>query len=283
MQDSSIEMERASGIVWRNILEDPLMSRVTSHIFCAYRNTFRSEWTCPNVKTHYARLYYVISGEAVIYPNEDAVHLQPGFSYLIPSNILFRHECRSAITLYWCHFQIIWDSFSELFDHLRAPIAVRTDSIETHRGWFDQLAGLMQSGNMASYLLRSALLYQLLIPHLREAEPKTESALQDYHRFLPVIKYIDEHLSSTIRVEVLARLLGLHPEYFSRYFRKVHKVPPRQYILQRRIWHAQCLLSQRDLQIQEVGERCGFPDRYYFSKLFRQYVGVTPSNYRKAH
>ena len=43
------------------------------------------------------------------------------------------------------------------------------------------------------------------------------------------------------------------------------------------------LLSCNDLPIQEIGNRCGMPHAKTFSRVFRQYCEMTPSEYRKKH
>ena len=56
---------------------------------------------------------------------------------------------------------------------------------------------------------------------------------------------------------------------------------PHQYLLQRRLDRAKSLLKQRELTLAEIGASTGFADQSHFTKVFRQFTGVTPSEYRR--
>jgi transcriptional regulator GlxA family with amidase domain len=54
-------------------------------------------------------------------------------------------------------------------------------------------------------------------------------------------------------------------------------------MIQRKLQKAQILLSNTNLKIKTISVQTGFDDEMYFSKLFRQKVGVSPRQYRKFH
>lgn len=54
-----------------------------------------------------------------------------------------------------------------------------------------------------------------------------------------------------------------------------------EYLTNNRLEHAKKLLTEGKLTVGEVTELVGYNDYFYFSKLFKKYVGVTPSKYRK--
>jgi YesN/AraC family two-component response regulator len=58
-------------------------------------------------------------------------------------------------------------------------------------------------------------------------------------------------------------------------------IPPIQYINRRRIEKAQQLLLSSDDSLYRIAAQVGFADVYYFSRLFKQYVGLAPSYYQK--
>jgi hypothetical protein len=104
MSDVEI-LEKGGSYQWENIPEDPVMSRISVHVYCAYQKAYGKEWRRGLIRNHYDRLYFIESGEAVICTPELEVTLRPGCSYLIASNQLHRHFCTSAISIHWCHFQ----------------------------------------------------------------------------------------------------------------------------------------------------------------------------------
>lgn len=64
-------------------------------------------------------------------------------------------------------------------------------------------------------------------------------------------------------------------------FREKNLITPARYITEKRIEHAKTLLRLPNILIQDVSELCGFSDVYYFSKIFKNETGVSPSSFRK--
>ncbi|MDF7824301.1 AraC family transcriptional regulator [Pontiellaceae bacterium B12227] len=81
----------------------------------------------------------------------------------------------------------------------------------------------------------------------------------------------------------VARDYGVSYSTFQRRWREVHTEPPGQYLLSLRVSEACRLLAETELGIAAVGERAGFEDPAYFSRVFRQRIGVPPSDYRTTH
>ncbi|MGH8023900.1 MAG: helix-turn-helix domain-containing protein, partial [Limisphaerales bacterium] len=55
---------------------------------------------------------------------------------------------------------------------------------------------------------------------------------------------------------------------------------PHQYLLELRLVRARSLLAETDLSIKEIALKTGFEDELYFSRLFRQKLNVTPTQWR---
>ena len=70
-------------------------------------------------------------------------------------------------------------------------------------------------------------------------------------------------------------------EYLSRQFKNLYKCGIYEYVLKVRMEKAALLLKDNDIKIQDVGTRVGFSDNNHFSKAFKNYYNVSPSEYRK--
>ncbi len=97
----------------------------------------------------------------------------------------------------------------------------------------------------------------------------------------PVLEYIESHYNQSLTLEDLARVAGMNPKYFCRVFRGLTHHSPVDYLNFYRIEQAAHFLDSTELSITEVGNRCGFWESSYFTKVFRKYKGVTPIQYRK--
>lgn len=100
-------------------------------------------------------------------------------------------------------------------------------------------------------------------------------------RIKPVLEYIEAQYSCGLTLENLAAVAGMNPKYFCRVFRSLTHHSPMDYLNFYRIEQATHFLDTTDMSVTEVGNRCGFCESSYFTKVFRKYKGATPVQYRK--
>ena len=94
------------------------------------------------------------------------------------------------------------------------------------------------------------------------------------------IIFIESDLSANLSLHTISKAQRVSPGYLSTLFRKETGKTLTEYIRTKRIEHATHLLSTTHLQIQTVALHCGIMDVHYFSKIFKQYTGKTPKEYR---
>ncbi len=94
------------------------------------------------------------------------------------------------------------------------------------------------------------------------------------------IKYIKKNYKSVITAETLANEVNLSPVYFSHLFKKQIGMNMTDYITEYRIELAKRDLVETERSIYEIAVDVGFQDQRYFSKRFKQVVGMTPTEYR---
>jgi AraC-like DNA-binding protein len=82
-------------------------------------------------------------------------------------------------------------------------------------------------------------------------------------------------------VAALAKQHGLSVSHFSRVFEAVAGGRPQPFLIAARIDHARELLALTPASVGSIAHTAGFSDIYYFSRLFKQRVGVSPSVFRR--
>jgi AraC family transcriptional regulator len=92
---------------------------------------------------------------------------------------------------------------------------------------------------------------------------------------------IDAQISNEITISDLAAVAGLSQYHFIRAFKDAVGLPPYQYVLSERIYRARGLLSKPDLSLDDVALAVGFSDASQLNRVFRKFVGVTPTVYRR--
>lgn len=93
-------------------------------------------------------------------------------------------------------------------------------------------------------------------------------------------EYISQNISKNISRDDVAQFVHLESSYFSKYFKKKTGINFHKYLQNERIEQAKKLL-ERGYKVQDVISKTGFVNRNYFNKIFKQYVGCNPSEYRK--
>ena len=102
-----------------------------------------------------------------------------------------------------------------------------------------------------------------------------------FQELSPVIQYIDQHYTEAISMAEMAAMAKLSTTHFNTRFRAVLRLSPTEYVLARRVEHAQRLLIETSKSIVEIGSEVGFCDQSHFTKRFRRVTGITPLAYRK--
>ena len=114
-----------------------------------------------------------------------------------------------------------------------------------------------------------------------EALSHQEESASRTDRIKPVLEYIESRYHSPLTLDDLAEVAGMNPKYFCRVFRSLTHHSPVDYLNFYRIEQAAYLLDSTDLSVTEVGNRCGFCESSYFTKVFKKYKGTTPVSYRR--
>lgn len=101
-----------------------------------------------------------------------------------------------------------------------------------------------------------------------------------HHRINVLIEYINNHLSENIDLNRLAELSGFSRWHFHRVVSAFLGEPVGSFIMRMRIETAARLLRYTDLPIQEISWRVGYDAPSSLSKLFKQFYGISPNEYR---
>jgi AraC-like DNA-binding protein len=100
-------------------------------------------------------------------------------------------------------------------------------------------------------------------------------------RLDPALTYIHQRLDAPIAVADLAGLLGVGEARCIRLFREGLGQTPTQYILEQRVALAADLLASPGEGLDAIARRCGFPNRRYLSRVFKERMGLPPGAYRQ--
>ena len=92
--------------------------------------------------------------------------------------------------------------------------------------------------------------------------------------------FIMENLSRKISLEEIARASGFSAPYFSTIFKLETGENLTNYLTRLRVDKAINLLLETNLPLSNIAGACGFEDQSWFSKIFKQLMGISPGKYR---
>ena len=166
------------------------------------------------------------------------------------------------------HENIILDSFPDVFEVSR---------ISEIRALFSRLANLPDINSGAGHLIVNEILLLLGADlfHSRLEEEKDYFSPAD-----TAAVYMRKNFSDDITLSTLSQYVHLDKSYLVRMFKKKYAVTPIEYLIQCRLQHAVCMLSNTDATVSEIATECGYTTASFFIRQFKKYHGETPTRYR---
>ena len=231
-------------------------------------------------------LMMCLDGHGYVVVNDRKSHLQAGELIIIPRNC--RHTYWAAEdrpwSIYWMHFRGVDSSYyvdripsvgePVALDRSSLDEAVRLfrDCLETLEGGYT-LPTLIYAAQSAKHILSVLLFRNSALP----MKQRTQSYRLDCDA---IIEYMHSRLSEPVRLEEFASEAGLSVSYFSELFREQVHQSPLSYFTQMKIRAACRLLDLTGKSVKVVAVETGYSDPYYFSRVFKKVMGISPDKYR---
>lgn len=114
--------------------------------------------------------------------------------------------------------------------------------------------------------------------YIREGRQSKNAIINEVER---AAHYFKEQYNTAISIERYAQEHMMSVNWFIHSFKKVMKVPPMQYVVSLRIAAAKGYLESTNKSVAEIAEEVGYENALYFSRIFRKYTGLSPTEYRQ--
>ena len=237
-------------------------------------------------------LIYVRSGRLSLYIDDREAVAEPGDLMLIAGGVVHGgdpEDCVYECAVFDAGLMLGQDACARrLKGVLNHSIFLKAGAIEADEGLFHAVNALFRrcrDGVDENVLEITGSLYALfgaLVRSRDRAVLDTPSARfgQKAEQLKPALEYIETHYGQGITLEELARLTGMSPKYFCRFFKSATGKTPLEYINEYRTERACVLLSETDMTLSEISHAVGFDDPNYFSRSFKKARGMSPSKYR---
>ena len=274
---------------------------LTLNVGCAHHH---GDWNWKNVRSPFARLFYVIEGEAQVVVGSNAYTLRPNPLYYIPAFTEHSYVCNSAFSHYYIHIYENQQDGGGVLDEFAFPFEVEASATDLELvkrlceiNPFLKLPGSDPMvydnhhtlvSNLQLNLRRPfcdkvesrGILFILMSHFIKAATPKVEVKDDRIHNTLA---YIRKHLNSLLDIGSLASNACMSKDHFIRVFKRETGETPNVYITKRKLEKAELLLVTTTMSVKNIASTLGYDDYSYFNKLFKKNTGVTPQQYREQH
>jgi AraC family transcriptional regulator, arabinose operon regulatory protein len=247
----------------------------------------------PNANRHYTYrkeglgeniFFYCVDGVGWYTIKDKAYKVYPNEFFILPKNMehSYGSDDKNPWTIYWVHFGgdalSVFNSMNIVRHHFKPHhvkaskeiIAVFTKMYKALEAGYS-IENLMFA-NMCLMEFVSLFLYQEK-HFISEAPVKTDCVDS-------AIAYMQKKLCENITLEDLSKESNYSVSRFSNLFRQKTGYAPIDYFIQMKMQRASQQLDFTDKSIKDIAYGLGFDDPYYFSRMFKKVIGMSPLKYR---
>jgi AraC-like DNA-binding protein len=220
-------------------------------------------------------LIFHFSGHTTVYFDDLALETRPNTIRFLPKGDhtrydVMRHERGECIA-------VCFEADRQLSDSAFVIDAMRNEKLGV---LFKKLFATWVGKNEGYYFESISILYKIFA----ELQKDDYIPPQHYLKIKRAVDHIhDNFLHSDLPIDALAAMCGIKESYFQRLFKEKYGVPPKKYIIQLKINHACELLRLDRYSVTQISALCNFSDAYFFSRQFKEYMGISPTQFVKKY
>jgi len=225
------------------------------------------QWELRRLNDPYWRLYWPLEEGGIVEIEESRMALMPGHVYLIPPHTTFSTVTHQPFSKWYAHFNLgpVADRAAPGIHRFATTPEMRKliTSFTEEQGRFPWTTVLLVA-DVVRRLPDSVWEHQRLDP-----------------RVLRAMEFMNAHMGLKLTAEMIARHAGLSVRNLNHLFQQELNQPPMRTLLDYRLDNACRLLRHTEDSIEEIAEHCGLINRYYLSRMMRQYRNTSPAAYRQ--
>lgn len=277
------ESQKAIIIPRNVILKQCIGNEIVSNLYITHIGYY------PKASYHYRKrangaeqhiLLYCFDGKGNIEINNINYRIEAGNYILIPKKTAHVYQADGIMpwTIYWVHF------FGTGADQLIAQL----DNYKGYAGFgeernvlFNTIYNRLERGFSRENIIYANLCFHQYIAEFIYADKHIASdKTVENDKVEEVIDFMRNNIEKTLSLKEIALAVYLSPSYLSAIFKKKTGTSPIDYFNQLKIQKTTQYLLFTNLRINEIAQKIGINDPYYFSRLFSNIMGISPKQYR---
>lgn len=227
----------------------------------------------------YFILEYIVSGKGYLKINGKLHELQANDVYLLEpgSSHEYYADKDEPFKKYWINFRsdVFFNIFNE-YDLKHIYVFRDTDISEEMTKIFELEKVSLYNDQI--YKEASKHLFAIFMKLAEKNEIKAKGSVVAQQ----ILAELDKAIDSSISIDEICNTLFISRSKLIREFKKHYDITPHAYLMNRKISFSKMLLQNTNHSIKSIANHLGFADEHYFSNVFKNKTGMTPSEYRKS-
>lgn len=211
--------------------------------------------------------------------------IKKGDIFFLPKGMEHQYKSsnKTPWSIYWVHINgHLFEQFMDFIGINKTKLTLKVSNQESLIDEFEQLlATRNKSYQLNSFILAANIIKKMFALFTVNSSVEPEQLRQDFN-LSKVTGFMEENISQKINLQEIADSLKLSKFYFSKKFLQHTGVSPIRYFLELKIKHACKLLDESNMSVKDVALKIGYEDPYYFSRLFKKIMGLSPTQYRQS-
>lgn len=231
-------------------------------------------------------LIYCVEGKGNAQINQDRYEILAGDFFIVPAATPHHYEADEdhAWTIYWLHFKgrmsdSICDSIAKKYQGFKGSVNYSQKRIEM----FDEIYTNLERGYSNDNITYANMcLWNFMASFMFDNKFNIPTAREHTHDVATIaIDYMQQHLNETLTLTQISKKVNLSVSHFAAIFHKKTGFAPIEYFNHLKIQKACQYLQFTEYRVNEISNQLGIEDPYYFSRLFKKLMGLSPNEYRK--
>ncbi|MDR0497509.1 MAG: AraC family transcriptional regulator [Treponema sp.] len=229
------------------------------------------------------QMIYITEGEGIFSCNGSNYQVKPGCIMLVLPGL--KHMYQPLLETGWQEFWVGFKGsyFFRLLEEGRFSkehIFLRPGLNDTILSFFSQIFDEVRN-QRPLYQFKTCALILSLIAEVLTRERRKEQPNYYEKIVAQAIYLMDSTVYTAINLPFISEQVGISTSRLNEIFKTYTSMTPYQYYIDIKIHKAESLLEKEDLPVKEAAHRMGFEDQYYFSRLFKNKTGISPSDWKK--
>lgn len=229
-------------------------------------------------------MIYCLDGRGELIAENHTTIIQAGDLIILPRGVAheYRASQKSPWTIYWVHFS--GKKAQEFIDYLAVDTKSHTVNLGVHARLVTDFESLLESGqtsyNLTAFIHASNLMRQLLT-QVAQLQPLAKQQASESFNLDHIHSLMQASVHEQLDLDTLAESVSLSKFHFIKKYKDLTGTTPINHFIHLKIEKACYLLDATTKPISEISFAVGYEDAYYFSRIFKKVMGISPSHYRR--